>query len=138
MRRHLARLLQRAAVLEVPPTLHRGSGTAAIWRLTLCTCQYRACEPGHPADAKALGQLEPCAGDLLRFGTWPAKARPDDSGLGGETALALDLGVGGAEAGIYALTDHGALELGEQRASQKPSRLSLPPTLLARADEVIE
>jgi hypothetical protein len=27
----------------------------------------------------------------LPFATWPAKARPDDAGLGGETALALDL-----------------------------------------------
>src|SRR5262245_16323100 len=73
-----------------------------------------ACKPSHPADANALGQLKPCAGDFLWFGAWPAKARSDDTGLGGETTLALDLGLDDGETGIHSLADHGALELGER------------------------
>jgi hypothetical protein len=58
------------------------------------------CEPRHPADANAIRQLEPCAGNLLWLGALTAKARTDDAGLGGEPDLAFELGFDGAEAGI--------------------------------------
>ena len=50
--------------------------------------------------------------DLLGLSPWPAKASAHDARLGCEVPITFDLGPDGAEAGMRALPDHAALELG--------------------------
>jgi len=67
----------------------------------------------HLANAEALGEFVPGAGDLLGLRPWPTKAPAHNARLGRKVPLALDLRLDGSEAGVYALSDHASLELGE-------------------------
>ena len=67
----------------------------------------------HLADAKALGKFVARTCDLLGLRSRTAKASAHDARSGCEMPIAFDLSFDGTEAGVHALSDHAALELGE-------------------------
>src|SRR5262245_2502138 len=69
--------------------------------------------PRHLADADPLGQLSPCALDLVGFGTGPAQFRAHDAPLALELAVAGELILDDVQPSPDALADHGALKLTE-------------------------
>src|SRR5262245_41951634 len=69
--------------------------------------------PGHLADADALGQLPPCALDLVGFGTRATQLRAHNAPLALELAVAGELILDDVEPSPDALADHRALKLTE-------------------------
>jgi hypothetical protein len=73
----------------------------------------KAHQSGRLGDAGSLGELAARLPHLCGFATRPAEPLANLPGSGGELPVALDLGLDGAEAGVYALPDHAALEFRE-------------------------